>query len=400
MNLGAGQTRSVDQAQEDLQLLFRLDGIRREERFIKAKEWFKTEGALSWFEEARDMIAPTSSGYRPEVSLLFSYLEMAASLFHRGVPNVELFTGFLNDMLLLWSRMEKYVDYVRHDLNLPDFLINVEKVARSMPEKLERIRRLDEAEIRSQLLQRAEAYLQTAWMRSSEERKAILHDYEAICLHTLLSIAGICNLELAARYVIDNKLRGSYVECGIWQGGSVSYWARSFLRNGGNPEHTRIFGFDAFQGMPRMTAADGEAASQLLYNKRPEDVPDSLADGALLPPNPSTASAAACRAVVEASGFPKQQIHIIQGWFQDTLAHSKDQIGAIAVLRLDADFYDATKVCLTSLYDNVMPRGMIIIDDYELFPGCRLAVDEFLETAGMNIQLIYYGEYGRFFMKP
>jgi hypothetical protein len=400
MNYGLEQAHSLDQTREDLQLLFRLNDIRREERFVKAQEWFKTEGSLSWVEEARDMIAPNSPAYRPEVGLLVSYMEMAASLVYRGVPNAELFVGPINDMLLLWCRMEKYIHYVRHDLSLPDFLVNVEKVALSMPEKVERIRRLDEAALRSQLVQRAETYLQIAWMRSTEEQKALLHDYEAVCLQTLLSIAGICNLELAARYVADKRLRGAYVECGIWQGGSVSYWARSFLRNGGDPAHAPVFGFDAFQGMPRMTAVDGKVASQLLYNKRPEDLPEFLIDGALVPPNPSTASEAECRATVEASGFPRQQIHIIQGWFQDTLPRCKEQIGPIAVLRLDADFYEATKVCLSNLYENVISRGLIIIDDYELFPGCRQAVDEYMEESGLSTPLIYYGEYGRFFFKP
>jgi O-methyltransferase len=390
---------TLEHTQEDRQLLFRLNDIRREERFARAQEWFKAEGSLNWVEEIRDMIAPNSPGYRPELGLLVSYMEMAASLIHRRVPNAELFTGPVSDILLLWCRMEKYVDYVRHNLELTDFLVNVEKVARSMPEKVERIRRLDEAELRKQLVQRAEAYLQIAWARSNDERNTILHDYEAVCLHTLLSIAGICNLELAARHIIENELHGSYVECGIWQGGSVAYWARSFLRNGGDPAYAPIFGFDAFQGMPRMTVVDGEIASQLLYNKRSEDLSESFIDGALIPPNPSTASEVECRAFVEASGFPKQRIHIIKGWFQDTLVRCKDQIGPIAVLRLDADFYDATKVCLTNLYDSVIPGGIIIIDDYELFPGCRQAVDEYMEMVNLNTQLIYYGEYGRFFLK-
>jgi O-methyltransferase len=389
----------LQDTQEDIEILFRLHDIRREERFIKAQGWFKVECSLSWVEEARDMIAPSSPAYKPELGLLVSYMETAASLINRDVPNVELFAGPVSEMLLLWCRMEKYVDYVRNDLNLPQFLVNVERVARSMPEKVERVRRLDEADLRSQLVQRAKAYLEIAWMRSHEERKAMLRDYEAVCLHTLLSIAGICNLELAARHVAENKLRGSYVECGVWRGGSVAYWARSFLRNGGDPTATNIFAFDAFQGMPRMTAVDGEIASQLLYNKRSGDIAESLTDGALIPPNPSTASETECRAVIEASGFPKRQIHVVKGWFQDTLAAHKEQIAPIAVLRLDSDFYDATRVCLSSLYDSVMANGMVIIDDYELFPGCRQAVNEHAATIGLKTPLIYYGEYGRFFVK-
>lgn len=390
----------LNQTQEDLQLLCRFHDLRREERFARSYEWFKEKCFPNWVEDVRDMVAPDSPDYSPELALLTSYMEMAAPLIQRGTPGAELFIGPISDMLLVWCRMGKYVDYVRQELRLPDFLKNLEKVAGSMPSEVEQIRCLDDARRRNQLVQRAEPYMQIACARSGEARKEILRDYEAVCLHTLLGIAGICNLELAARHVIDNKLRGSYVECGTWQGGSVAYWARSFLRNGGDAANIQVFGFDAFQGMPRMTDVDGEKASRLLYNKPLADAPISLIDGALVPPNPSTATEAECRAIIEASGFPKQQIHIIKGWFQDTLPLYRDQIGPIAVLRLDADFYDATKVCLSSLYDKVVPNGMVIIDDYELYSGCRLAVDEFVEKFGLNGKLIYYGENGRFLLKP
>jgi len=51
------------------------------------------------------------------------------------------------------------------------------------------------------------------------------------------------------------------------------------------------------------------------------------------------------------------KVYIIKGWFQDTLAKNKNKIGKIAILRLDGDWYESTKVALENLYDLVVPGG-------------------------------------------
>ena len=71
---------------------------------------------------------------------------------------------------------------------------------------------------------------------------------------------------------------------------------------------------------------------------------------------------------------------IIKGWFQDTLPQNIDKIGNIAILRLDGDWYESTKVCLEYLYDNVVEGGYILVDDYNFWPGCKKAVDEFFDN--------------------
>ena len=49
----------------------------------------------------------------------------------------------------------------------------------------------------------------------------------------------------------------------------------------------------------------------------------------------------------------------------------------IALLRLDTDLYESTKIELNTLYPLLVDRGVLIIDDYGDFPGCRKAVDEY-----------------------
>ena len=49
----------------------------------------------------------------------------------------------------------------------------------------------------------------------------------------------------------------------------------------------------------------------------------------------------------------------------------------ISILRLDTDFYESTKIELETFYPLLSQKGVLIIDDYGDFPGCRKAVDEY-----------------------
>jgi O-methyltransferase len=76
-------------------------------------------------------------------------------------------------------------------------------------------------------------------------------------------------------------------------------------------------------------------------------------------------------------GIPQERSVFHVGWFQDTVPAAAREIPKIAILRIDGDWYDSTKVCLEHLYDLVSPNGYVIIDDYNTFSGCHDAVDEF-----------------------
>ena len=77
------------------------------------------------------------------------------------------------------------------------------------------------------------------------------------------------------------------------------------------------------------------------------------------------------------------------------------QVGTIAILRLDGDFYGSTKVVLEELYDQVVSGGVVIIDDYGAFEGCRKAVNEFLVSRSKDpVHLVVVDRSIRYFIKP
>jgi FkbM family methyltransferase len=83
-----------------------------------------------------------------------------------------------------------------------------------------------------------------------------------------------------------------------------------------------------------------------------------------------------------------ENVHLVKGFFNDTLALNKSRCGKIAVLRIDADWYESCKICLDELYDQVVEGGVIISDDYGHFIGAKRAVDEFRELRGITSPLI------------
>jgi O-methyltransferase len=55
---------------------------------------------------------------------------------------------------------------------------------------------------------------------------------------------------------------------------------------------------------------------------------------------------------------------------------------------------------LEYLYDNVIPGGSIIIDDYESYVGAKKATDEFIKERDIKTGLSFDGRGGCYFQKP
>ena len=92
------------------------------------------------------------------------------------------------------------------------------------------------------------------------------------------------------------------------------------------------------------------------------------------------------------------EVEFVRGLFQDTMPATP--ISCIALLHIDGDWYESVKVCLDTLYDKVVPHGVIQLDDYGYWKGARQAVDEFLDQRGIRVPLQRLDYSGRFFIKP
>ena len=74
-----------------------------------------------------------------------------------------------------------------------------------------------------------------------------------------------------------------------------------------------------------------------------------------------------------------QNYELIQGDITETVPSYKKEHPElkIALLHIDVDVYNPTKVILESLYQCVVPGGLIVLDDYGTVAGETKAVDEY-----------------------
>ncbi len=70
------------------------------------------------------------------------------------------------------------------------------------------------------------------------------------------------------------------------------------------------------------------------------------------------------------------RISLHKGLFEKTLHFTNTE--AVALAHLDCDWYDPVKLCLDRIYPVLSPGGILIIDDYFCYGGCKKATDEFL----------------------
>ena len=126
----------------------------------------------------------------------------------------------------------------------------------------------------------------------------------------------------------------------------------------------------------------------------------SRISGQLEPINKCVASVKNVEEIFSRLKINKEIYHVKKGWFQQTLPLIKKEIGTIAILRIDADWYESTKVCLDNLYDKVIGGGYIIIDDYGYWEGCKKAVDDFIRERNLKTNIVMIDHTGCFFQKP
>jgi asparagine synthase (glutamine-hydrolysing) len=71
-------------------------------------------------------------------------------------------------------------------------------------------------------------------------------------------------------------------------------------------------------------------------------------------------------------------VELVPGLFQDTVHPG----GPVALAHLDGDWYESTMTCLQRIVPHLSRGGRLVIDDYDLWSGCRTAVDEYFAGRG------------------
>ena len=97
------------------------------------------------------------------------------------------------------------------------------------------------------------------------------------------------------------------------------------------------------------------------------------------------------------TGYDKERLKFIKGKVEDTIPNSAPN--EISILRLDTDWYQSTRHELIHLYPRLAKGGVLIIDDYGYWQGCRKAVDEYFNETTAPILLNRVDHTGRIAVK-
>jgi O-methyltransferase len=185
----------------------------------------------------------------------------------------------------------------------------------------------------------------------------------------------IRNAYNSSKYCINNNISGDFLEFGVWKGGIIG--CMTLLAQQEN-KNRKCWAFDSFKGMsaPDLTKdlLDGETIAKVclqpkvqLHNFNLGDFKHTCFNMLRISPN---------------------NLNIVEGWADKTIPENVDKIDKIAVLRIDFDWYEPTKQVLEYFYPKVVKGGFIICDDYGVWKGARLAIDEYRKEHNINEPLI------------
>lgn len=211
---------------------------------------------------------------------------------------------------------------------------------------------------------------------------------QRVAPYTLTGHDRRASLLQAVDHVVRHQIPGDIVECGVWRGGSMMAVALGLLARGDTARH--LYLYDTYEGMTAPTEADrshtGEAAeAQLQRTARGEGVwcEAGLED---------------VQANLWSTGYPRERIHFVRGPVEQTIPATLP--AAVALLRLDTDWYESTRHELQHLYPLLAAQGVLIIDDYGHWQGARRAVDEYFAASATPIYLHRVDYTARLLVKP
>lgn len=167
----------------------------------------------------------------------------------------------------------------------------------------------------------------------------------------------------SVQYIVDNNILGDFAEIGVWKGGVIMAMALKLQQL---VVVRTIHAYDTFEGMTEPSEHDVDCSGY-----KASDIMGSIM----------------CR-----SGYDETVANIKLTGYSQIIYHVGDirltdltKIPTFALLRLDTDWYELTKFELLHFEHKVSELGVILIDDYGHWGGCKKAVDEFLELSPQTI---------------
>jgi hypothetical protein len=171
----------------------------------------------------------------------------------------------------------------------------------------------------------------------------------------------------------DRNRSGSFIEAGCAYGGSAIVIASAKKKSrpfmifdtfGMIPPPSEHDGMDAYERYAEILSGKSKGIRGGEYYGYVEDLIEKV------------------RGNLDAFELPIEAntIQLIRGEFGDTLKLSEP----VAFAHIDADWYDSVMLCLTRIEPLLTSQGVLVIDDYFTWRGCRNAVDDYFHDRKGN----------------
>ena len=200
--------------------------------------------------------------------------------------------------------------------------------------------------------------------------------------YTMVSNKNLITLYRLVQRADKLGLPGDIVECGVWNGGSAAVMGLADVQHTRSKKDRLVWLFDSFQGLPAPTEKDGKLERKHYFEGWCRGDVNRV------------------KRIFAKLGVPSDLIKIVPGWFENTLRTAP--VDRVAILHIDADWYESVKLVLDVFYDKVVPGGFVILNDYGAWPGCNQALADFFAEHGINDIVMTQVEpsTGAYFQKP
>ena len=189
-------------------------------------------------------------------------------------------------------------------------------------------------------------------------------------------------------YIINNNIEGCLVECGVEYGKMETIWINELQKHN---IYRDIYMFDTFGGLTKPGINDYACetgpvhlykdSDSLLKEWENKKINEYVNGWCFCPLDKIIYN-------LNKTNYPSKYLHYIVGNVCETLENEINIPQNIAVLRLDTDWYESSKIELIKLFPNVVKGGVIIFDDYYFWNGQRQATSEFFSEINERYEFI------------
>lgn len=178
------------------------------------------------------------------------------------------------------------------------------------------------------------------------------------------------------------KNSGEIVECGVFKG--MSFIRLATFRKILDQEGKKLIGFDIFGRFPETNFdPDKKPRREFIHDAGIH----SISRGELAH-------------VLKRKGL-NSKVELVKGDIVKSIPAflKKNKNLKISFLNLDTDIYEPSIVILKYLYPRIVKGGVLLLDDYSIFPGETRAVDEYFKDKKVKIHRFSYSLTPRYIIK-